>query len=240
MGEQAQQRPTALVVGATRGIGAEIARGFAGDGYDLVLTGRDARALAEVAEDCRAAGAAVTCHPLDVTDTEAVRTVVDQAWNASGRLEAARAVLSRRAADEEVSDDVLAALIDAKAAQARERGVALTWSAELTAPAPLRPLDLLTVLGNLVDNALDAAAAPDLSAADRAMPTALWCLAITEIGGQSLAQAFGGFEQGQHVVDAGDLAGFVLLEVGVQLAAQSLGIEARVEQRVDLGHLLAL
>ena len=48
-----------------------------------------ARALAEVAEDCRAAGAAVTCHPLDVTDTEAVRTVVDQAWNASGRLEAA-------------------------------------------------------------------------------------------------------------------------------------------------------
>jgi sensor histidine kinase regulating citrate/malate metabolism len=85
----------------------------------------------------------------------------------SGRLEAARAVLSRRAADEEASDDVLAALLDAKAAQARERGVALTWSAELTAPAPLRPLDLLTVLGNLVDNALDAAAAPDLSAADR-------------------------------------------------------------------------
>ncbi len=79
----------------------------------------------------------------------------------SGRLEAARAVLSRRAADEEASDDVLAALLDAKAAQARERGVALTWS------APLRPLDLLTVLGNLVDNALDAAAAPDLSAADR-------------------------------------------------------------------------
>ena len=64
----------------------------------------------------------------------------------SGRLEAARAVLSRRAADEEASDDVLAALLDAKAAQARERGVALTWSAELTAPAPLRPLDLLTVL----------------------------------------------------------------------------------------------
>ena len=53
----------------------------------------------------------------------------------SGRLEAARAVLSRRAADEEASDDVLAAL--------------------------------LTALGNLVDNALDAAAAPDLSAADR-------------------------------------------------------------------------
>jgi len=72
------------------------------------------------------------------------------------------------------------------------------------------------------------------------MPTALWCLPITEIGRQPLAQAFGGFEQRQHVVDASDLAGFVLLEIGVQLGAQRLGIEVRIEQRIDLGHLLAL
>ena len=93
----------------------------------------------------------------------------------SGRLEAARAVLSRRAAGQDASDEVLAALLDAKATQARERGVALTWSAELTAPAPLRPLDLLTVLGHLVDNALDAAAAPDLSAADRWVDVEVVC-----------------------------------------------------------------
>lgn len=79
----------------------------------------------------------------------------------SDRLDAARAVLSRRAGGASATDDVVAALLDAKAAQARERGVALAWSADLTAPSPLSPLDLLTVLGNLVDNALDAAAGPD-------------------------------------------------------------------------------
>ncbi|WP_374929664.1 SDR family NAD(P)-dependent oxidoreductase [Kytococcus sedentarius] len=89
MAERAQDRPTALVVGATRGIGAEIARGFARAGHDLVLTGRDAKALAEVAEDCRAEGAWVTCHPLDVTDTEAVQQVLETAWSEAGRLEVA-------------------------------------------------------------------------------------------------------------------------------------------------------
>ena len=54
----------------------------------------------------------------------------------SDRLDAARVVLSRRAGGASATDDVVAALLDAKAAQARERGVALAWSADLTAPSP--------------------------------------------------------------------------------------------------------
>ncbi|WP_462417703.1 SDR family NAD(P)-dependent oxidoreductase [Kytococcus sp. Marseille-QA3725] len=83
------KRPVALVVGATRGIGAALATGFARDGYDLVLTGRDAAALGEVAGTCRDAGAYVTSHALDVADTEAVADVVDTAWQESGRIDVA-------------------------------------------------------------------------------------------------------------------------------------------------------
>lgn len=82
------RRETALVVGATRGIGAALARGFASS-YDLVLTGRDASALAEVADACREAGAQVWCHPLDVLDVESVEAVVRQSWQDAGGLQVA-------------------------------------------------------------------------------------------------------------------------------------------------------
>jgi len=46
----ARQRQTALVTGASTGIGVDLAECFARDGYDLILTARSETALREVAE----------------------------------------------------------------------------------------------------------------------------------------------------------------------------------------------
>ncbi|TFB69070.1 sensor histidine kinase [Cryobacterium glaciale] len=71
--------------------------------------------------------------------------------------------LSQQLADEmvgSVDEPVISALIMGKSAQANELGVALTVTASGTlAQSGLSIQDLVTVLGNLVDNALDAAAA---------------------------------------------------------------------------------
>lgn len=61
-----------------------------------------------------------------------------------------------------VSEPVLAALLLGKAAQAAERGVELVLTQDSriddgVLPAELAPRDLVTLLGNLVDNAVDAA-----------------------------------------------------------------------------------
>jgi short-subunit dehydrogenase len=57
-----------VISGASRGLGAALARGFAGPGVRLLLLARSAAALEEVARDCRARGAHVTTGALDVTD----------------------------------------------------------------------------------------------------------------------------------------------------------------------------
>ncbi|MGL4257049.1 MAG: sensor histidine kinase [Microbacterium sp.] len=57
-------------------------------------------------------------------------------------------------------DPTVGALLLGKAAQARERGV--EWTADIAEDAPrstLSPVDAVSVVGNLIDNALDAAAA---------------------------------------------------------------------------------
>ncbi|TFD19292.1 sensor histidine kinase [Cryobacterium sp. TMS1-13-1] len=70
--------------------------------------------------------------------------------------------LSQRLADEmvgSVDEPVISALIMGKSAQANELGITLTVTASGTlAQSGLSIQDLVTVLGNLVDNALDAAA----------------------------------------------------------------------------------
>ncbi|NJQ00755.1 ATP-binding protein [Streptomyces zingiberis] len=63
-----------------------------------------------------------------------------------------------------VEEPVLAALLLGKAAQANERGVELVLTPESriddgVLPPELSPRDLVTVLGNLIDNAVDATAA---------------------------------------------------------------------------------
>ncbi len=72
---------------------------------------------------------------------------------------------SQRLTDEvlqAVDEPFIAALLVGKAAQANERGVALTTDIEAGAqPAGLNPADLVTIIGNLLDNAFDEAAASE-------------------------------------------------------------------------------
>ncbi|MFD9137151.1 SDR family NAD(P)-dependent oxidoreductase [Streptomyces bottropensis] len=67
---------TILIVGASSGIGAEVARQLAGDGNRLVLTARRAPELARVAEEVRAAGSACLDLVADALDPRAAAKVV--------------------------------------------------------------------------------------------------------------------------------------------------------------------
>jgi len=59
---------TALITGASRGLGRALAAGLARAGFDLIIDARDAAALDAAAGALRAAGASVTAIPGDVTD----------------------------------------------------------------------------------------------------------------------------------------------------------------------------
>jgi short-subunit dehydrogenase len=67
---------TALVTGASRGIGPLIAREIAKEGGHVVLTGRSATDLEEVASELAAAGADVSFEPADLTRPGAAAALV--------------------------------------------------------------------------------------------------------------------------------------------------------------------
>lgn len=64
-----KEQRVALVTGATRGIGEAIARELAGQGFRVVVAGRDAERGAQVAREL---GRGATFHALDVTDVESI------------------------------------------------------------------------------------------------------------------------------------------------------------------------
>jgi NAD(P)-dependent dehydrogenase (short-subunit alcohol dehydrogenase family) len=67
-----QEGGVAVVTGGNRGIGREIALGFARAGSAVAICGRDAGALATVEEELRAAGAACIAARCDVSDPASV------------------------------------------------------------------------------------------------------------------------------------------------------------------------
>jgi NAD(P)-dependent dehydrogenase (short-subunit alcohol dehydrogenase family) len=76
----------AIVTGASRGIGAAVARAYSEAGANVVLAARDAVALAAVAEQLPGEAFVV---PTDVADADSVANLVDQTLSRFGRLDVA-------------------------------------------------------------------------------------------------------------------------------------------------------
>ena len=76
-----------VVVGAGPGVGASVARRFAGGEYDVGLLGRQRAVLDELADDLAGRGSAVDVAAVDVTDTAAAMDAVRRLAAALGRID---------------------------------------------------------------------------------------------------------------------------------------------------------
>ncbi len=75
----------AVVTGGSSGLGVQMAKGFAGQGTDLVIMARRLDKLEKVAEEIRSLG--VKCLPVqcDVTNTDQVNKAAEAAIKEYGR-----------------------------------------------------------------------------------------------------------------------------------------------------------
>jgi len=80
-------RKTALITGASRGIGKEIALLLAGEGIDLFLLSRPSPDLDRTREECAARGAQAEAWPLDLAHPEALEAGVSERVRRAGRVD---------------------------------------------------------------------------------------------------------------------------------------------------------
>ena len=78
---------SAIITGASRGLGYHIAQLLVSEGVNVVLTARDAVALHENAEHLRSRGARAVALPGDIADTEFLETLVGSAEDAFGPID---------------------------------------------------------------------------------------------------------------------------------------------------------
>jgi NAD(P)-dependent dehydrogenase (short-subunit alcohol dehydrogenase family) len=76
-----------LVTGASRGIGAAIARRFAELGADVAVTARSADAVQALAGQLRQAGTRAVAIPADLTDRDSLRTLTERVGEEFGGLD---------------------------------------------------------------------------------------------------------------------------------------------------------
>ncbi|RPI22160.1 MAG: SDR family oxidoreductase [Acidobacteria bacterium] len=77
---------TALITGASRGLGRAIATGFAAAGAKLVLIGRVRSNLESVAQELRDKGAEVHCFPYDLSKVEGIPELYEWITSAAGEV----------------------------------------------------------------------------------------------------------------------------------------------------------
>jgi short-subunit dehydrogenase len=109
---------TALVTGASRGIGAHIARALASEGMRLVLAARSAEALEGIAAELRARGAEVVTIPADLARRDHIEALAERAGgvdvlvnNAGLELAAAYHTVAPATIDELIAVNLTAPMI---------------------------------------------------------------------------------------------------------------------------------
>ena len=83
-----QEPRSVIVTGASRGLGAAVARRLAGVGVDVTISARSAKGLEAVAETLAALGGRCETVPADVADPDAGSRILSRALERFGRLDA--------------------------------------------------------------------------------------------------------------------------------------------------------
>lgn len=71
-------KKTALITGASQGIGRAIALDLANEKINLALVGRNEEKLKEVAHECEKLGSKVKIYPFDLTDIEKIPSLIEK------------------------------------------------------------------------------------------------------------------------------------------------------------------
>jgi NAD(P)-dependent dehydrogenase (short-subunit alcohol dehydrogenase family) len=100
----ANQRGVALVTGANRGIGLDVCRQLGSEGFEVILTARDAAKAEAAAAELQRDGLNVMAYTLDVSDAASIETARDRLQNERGVLDV---LVNNAGANYDTWEDVL-------------------------------------------------------------------------------------------------------------------------------------